>query len=239
MTEATRPPAAASRLGSILANPVVPSVYVWAATVGAPCLREGVSAPARAFAALAAACVALAALTLRLKPRFSRVVGVYAFVGCCIATWGFLGDALAPPRLDPIRGVLGGVGWLAFAFGWGAVRRPGTVPEDHPAVLRGRALPSRGTLISAAPVVMVIGLGAAVACLALGFRIDRPLHAVLGHAVALVAAVGMVVVTGRIASRRTGPTPRQTPRARVSHASASLALLSLVLVGGAFVWLLR
>jgi hypothetical protein len=165
-------------------------------------------------------------------------VGIYAFVGCCVLSWALLGaDRLAFGR-DPALGILGALGWAAFAFGWGAVRRLGSVPEEHPAALRGQPLPARAQLSPLALVASGVGALGAGACVYLAWHIERPSHALFGHLMALAAAAGLLEQSGRIAVRRPESVASSRPLARLEGAGLSLALLGLALAVGFVTWLL-
>jgi hypothetical protein len=219
-------------LGGVVSTPSVPSAYAWATTVAVPVLRAGAGWPAR-FAALAAlGCLVSAVSLLSVRPREARWLGIYGFVGCCVLSWALLGaERLAFVR-DPALGILGALGWAAFAFGWGAVRRLGSVPEEHPAALRGQPLPARAHLSSLALVASGIGGLGAGACVYLAWGIERPAHALFGHLVALAAAAGLLEQAGRIAVRRPDGASFARPKVRLESAGLSLALLGLVLAVG-------
>jgi hypothetical protein len=225
-------------LGALVSTPSVPSAYAWATTVAVPALRAGATWPARGLALGALACVILAVSLLPQRPRVARWLGIYGFVGCSVASWVLLGAERLAFARDPALGILGALGWAAFAFGWGAVRRIGTVPEEHPAALRGQPLPARAQLSPLALVASAIGALGAGACVVLAWRIERPAHALLGHLVALAAAAGLLAQAGRIASRRPDASSPASPTARLERAAFSLAMLGLALGVGLVTWLL-
>ncbi len=232
------PPLLGRSLGAILSTPSFPSLYAWAITVAAPALRAGTAWSARAAALLALGCLVAALALLRVQPRAARWIGIYAFIACCVACWVFLGVERLSFARDPALGLIGALGWGGFAFGWGAVRNLGTVPEEHPAALRGQPLPARAHLSSLSFVASGIGALGAGACLFLAWRIERPTHALFGHVVALAAAAGLLEQAGRIAVRR--PAEIQPARAglRFDKAGFSLALLGFMLALGVVTWLL-
>lgn len=225
------------RIGSLVSNPAVPSVYAWAATVGAPALLPSAGLAARISALVALACVGVAAFLLRRDDRAARAVGIYGFLASCVATWILLGPALLVRGVDPTRDTLGALGWAAFAFGWGAVRSLGSVPEEHPSALRGQSLPVRARLPGHAMVALVIGLAGAAACSLFAWRIDRPVHALFGHVVALAASAGLLSQAGRLAVRRADAAPARA-RLRMESAAFALSMLGLSLAVGLVTWLL-
>ncbi len=225
-------------LGGVVSTPSVPSAYAWATTVAVPVLRTGAGWSARLAALAALGCLVLAVSLLTARPRVARWVGISGFVGCCLLAWALLGaDRLTFVR-DPALGLLGALGWAAFAFGWGAVRRLGSVPEEHPAALRGQPLPARSQLSRLALVASAIGALGAGACVYLAWRVERPAHALFGHLVALAAAAGLLEQAGRLAVRRADSVSSGRPLARLEGAGLSLAMLGLALAAGLVTWLL-
>jgi hypothetical protein len=226
------------RLGAVVSNPAVPSLYVWAATVGVPVVRPGAGWGARLAAGLGLACIGGAVYLLARNPRLARVIGIYAFVGLCVLSWVLLGEERLFLSHDPARQVLGALGWAAFAFGWGAVRSLGSVPEEHPAALRGQPLQARARLPRHSSLALTIGLAGAALCLFLAWRIDRPAHAVLGHVVALAGSAGLLAQAGRLAARRSEGLAPAGVRTRVESAAFALSMLGITLAVGVVTWLL-
>ena len=226
-------------MAPLLANPTVPSLYAWAVTVAAPALDGRAGLGARACAILAfVACVA-AGFLVKKHPVWARRLGIHAFVGLCAATWLLIGpwgtSGIAPGSSLPL--VLGSLGWAAFAFGGGAVRQLGTIPEEHPAALGGPPLEARGTPSALAAAATVVALGGAGLCLTLPWRIERMPHAALGHLLGLAAAGALLVAAGRMAvePRRT-PTRSIPARRRIQGASVPLSLLGMLVLAGVAKW---
>lgn len=226
-----RPASMQRRAASLLAAPIFPSLYAWAATVAVPSLSPEVGLAARACAVLAlAACVA-AAVVLPRSSVWARRLGIYGFLAACVACWVLLGEQRAGG--SPVRAVLGSLGWAAFAFGWGAVRQLGSVPEEHPAALLGLSLPARRALPWRSPAALVVGLVGATLCLVLPWRIERMPHAALGHLLGLATAGALLIVSGRLAVAPEGAAPRWYPPARrLQNAAVPLGLLGIFLAAG-------
>jgi hypothetical protein len=215
------------------ANVLLPGVYAWAATVLYPALLHGVGGPAR-FVAFFAPVPLLVGLSLaHARPALARALALNAFVGSCLLTWILLGDLLAVDRLDPIRAALGGFGWVLFAFAWGASREPKRVPEDDPRALHGDALTPRGTLAPGASGVLTVALVGAALPLVLAWRVTRPPHALLAHAVAVAAAVALVSSGAEVATQRGKWAPIEPSSRRLASASVSLAALGVLIIVGA------
>src|SRR5690606_2999140 len=91
-------------------------------------------------------------------PRLGRVLGIHGFIGLAMATWVSArhdGIQLAP---EPLVAAFGALGWMIYAFGWGELRGPLTVPEDDPRVIPGAPLASRGALGRRATLAFSLGL---------------------------------------------------------------------------------
>lgn len=240
--EAVEGPAAVQdlgrRLGAVVSNPAVPSLYVWAATVGVPAVRPGAPWGARLAAVSALACIAAASYLLRSDARLARIIGIYGFVALCVLSWVLLGEERLSLLRDPARDVLGALGWAAFAFGWGAVRSLGSVPEEHPAALRGQPLMARARLPRHSALALALGLTGAALCTLLAWRIDRPAHAVFGHVVALAASAGLLAQAGRLAARRSEGTAPASVRVRLEGATFALSMLGITVAVGVISWVL-
>jgi hypothetical protein len=164
-----------------------------------------------------------------------RAVGVLGFVALSMLTWLLLGPQVGIDRLGPFQAALGGLGWVAFAFGWGSLRELGSVPEEHPNVLSGSPLLARGRLPAHALVVVVTSVLGALTCLALAWRVDRAEHAMLAHGCAIGCAIALLAAGARLAVSRSDDTAPRSPTRRLSAASRPLAGLVLLLAAG-LVW---
>lgn len=142
-----------------------------------------------------------------------------------------------PLGADPLHATFGALGWMLYAFGWGELRGPGTVPEDDPHVLPGAPLAARSDLPRSVGLVLGCGIAAALALVYLAFRVTRPAHGVMAHAVALVAGLFLVGGAARVALDRV---PRTLPSRseRIAAAAPTLAALLILLGLGALVWVL-
>jgi hypothetical protein len=167
-------------------------------------------------------------------PVIGRTVAMIGFLGFCAATWLLLDSQLHVANLEPIRAGLGALGWLIFALSWGAVRQPGSKPEDDPRFVREaemlvprRALP-RATLVAFAVTVMC-----AFAPWLAAWVVARREHALLAHAVGLGSAMwilgGGAQIAVSLGVQRTWP----HPRARIAAALVPLAWACALLAVGA------
>jgi hypothetical protein len=218
-------------------NMLLPGAYAWLTTVALPATQRGVSGTARvaAFAALLA--LLSGPLVALSRPRLGRAIGVLLFVALCTLTWALLGPAIGIERLEPVRALLGTVGWILFALGWGSVRETGSIPEEDPNALPGPPLPVRKRLPRGSMAILAVGMAGGLPALYFAWRVTRPDHALLGHAVAVIAAIALVASGARIAVDRAGYRPPSSPAERINAAARPLGALALLL-GLGFVWLL-
>ena len=233
MTDAIR--AQRRRLFLSEVSRVVPGLYGWLATVLTPVLPRGASLWARAFAALAlGVLVASFVLTAR-RPRLARVLGVYAFVGCCFGAWACLGPLLRTDQLDAVRGALGAVGFLLHALAWGAVPRdPDADALDN--LVPGAPLSPRHKPVRVAGVVLGVGIAVGLAPVALAFGVERQSAALLAHSAALGCAVLLIGASTDVALRVGKPHQFPAWRSRAARAIWPLGVLTLA-VGVGLIWL--
>jgi len=216
---------------------LLPGLYAWLTTVGLPALQRGSPGTARLTAGLGlVALIAGPFLTPR-WPRIGRSLGIFGFVGLSVVTWTLLGPAVTVGRLEPIRAALGSVGWALFALGWGSMRELGTVPEDDPNAIAGPLLVPRAKPPSASQVFLWVGVIGSLPPLYLAWRVTRPDHALLAHAMAVLSAIALVFSAARIGVDRGAYRVSSSARQRLNAAVRPLGALALAL-GVGFVWLL-
>lgn len=219
-------------------NLFVSGIYAWLATVAIPAWTSGHFA-ARVFALLALVLLSGGLATLGRHPAIGRATVLVGFVGASAATWLLVERELDVQQLEPVRAASGAVGWMLFAFGWGAVRNVGSIPENDPRVIRGELLTARQTPTRSTYVVFSLSLLGALAPWLLAWRVTRPEHALLAHAAGLACAIAMVSVGAELAVRRGRRRVAARPAERVDAASTSLLILTLLTLFGVAVWLLR
>jgi hypothetical protein len=199
----------------------IPGGYAWIVTVAWPVMGQKAVPWARTFAVVALLALAAAATLVGSRHRQWSAVAVGAFVTASAMVWLLVGSDA------PTLGLLGSIGWAAFAIGW--VRASGTreLGTEPPAV--ALELAPRRVIAWPARVVLLVGvLGAAVPSF-LAWRIDGRERALLGHAVALLAALqtlsmvsGMTLTLGQ---------DTESPRVSWPLGFRCLVLAGLVAVG--------
>jgi hypothetical protein len=179
----------------------------------------------------------------RRSQRLARHLGLSAFSVLALGAW--LSAALGPglPRFDGYRAVLGALAWglyaLSWSHPWGRPEGEMRSVEPRPAspLEPRRRLPRSTTLIAA------VGVVSALSCLGLGWRVYDPDRAVLGHTLAVAAAIGLLgaasslaLVSGQLPEHeptngrgRAGGLPRAFFRSLVALLVLALAAAALAL----------
>jgi hypothetical protein len=238
----------------------------WIATLSSPILLTGVyawgtsAAPAamlslrqlaeaglhpRPLLALLGASLALLALPLGVwleqrRSNLAPLIGIWGFLAAMTLAWLTSPLAVDAARIDPLRGVLASGGFVLYALAWGVpdvLRR--LVPEDDPRADTSTPLEARGQLHASARLVAALGVLTALALTFFAWRLRDTPRALFGHSLAALLSVLVISAASEIAvSRKTQALPG--PWARLRRASASLALLALLVgLAAAARWLLR
>jgi hypothetical protein len=223
---------------TVRVNLFVSGLYAWLATVGAPTIGRG-DLGAHLSAAGALILLVGGLLVAPRFPRVGRAVTMGGFVGLSVLTWVLLGDLLEVNQLEPVRAASGALGWVLFAFGWGAVRNVHSVPENDPRVIAGQPLAPRRALPPTTYVVFGLALLGALAPWLLAWRVTRPEHALFAHATALLCAIAMVSVGAQVSVQRGRRWLPPRPSDRFNAASTALAAMVLVAVLGVAAWWVR
>jgi hypothetical protein len=223
--------------GSGFLDLVAPGLYVWALTVAWPAAQRLAPVEARLFAVAALLALLAGALMRRFWPFAARVAALWLFVGCSVGAWTLLARALAPAHLDPVHGLLGSVGWAAFAIVWGGDR---ATRERTPAPTLSPPWPEARRHTA---VIMAVVATAAAIPVALAWWVENNERALLAHAVSLAAGIALLACAVDLASpvpRDAGPRPPvERPRRRLANAAWPLATLAALALAGALFALLR
>ncbi len=222
---------------TVRTNLFVSGAFAWLATVAAPTLGSGWLPMLSASAALISLVGGL--LIAPRLPKAGRLVTMAGFLGFSTVTWVLLGSTLDVGRLEPVRAAAGAVGWMLFAFGWGAVRNVRSVPENDPRVIRSEPLTPRRSLPLVTHVVFAIASVGAMVPWLLAWRVTRPEHALLAHGAGLLCAIAMVSAGAQISVQRGQRVRLPGPAARLNAASSALSGLVVVAVLGVVIWLVR
>ncbi len=220
-----------SRFG-VSAQTLVPGVYAWAVTVGAPAFGRGAPLVARAPALAALAIlVAGAAAEHRWGPRV-RAAFTWGFVLASAVAWGAAPSLLAAMRADPVRGGAGVLGWGLFAFASSApVPRPASSPADPPAPddlrLTARRPLARGDAVAVGAACIL-----AAALQLVGWRAAGVERELLVRFVALAAGIAVVGAAAEAIVARHAVRTVATRRALLQRALRPVLVLGALLVAG-------
>lgn len=219
-------------------NVLLPGLYAWLSTVARPAVSSQATLAIRSAAVCAALTLLLSPLLSARYPRLGRALGVHGFVGCSVLTWALLRHAGVAFGGQALEAAFGAVGWTLYAFGWGELSARRRVPEADPHVLSGAPLLPKNTWSRSAEVILGLGVFGAAVVLVLAFRVPRPSHAVMAHALALLLALLSISAASRVALERT---PRRfgSSAERVSSAATAISLLLIALALGALYWMLE
>jgi hypothetical protein len=228
---------AASLAGTGLFDLLAPGLYAWGITVAWPASQRLVPLSVRLLASAALAALVLGAVFTRWWPVAARIVGVWLFVATSVATWIALARAVDPSHLDPVHGLLGSVGWAAFAVVWGGERLPAESAEP-PARAAPWPVSWRRTMI----IMALVAVTASVP-ITLAWWVQSLERSLLAHSVSLAAGIALLAKGADLAappSRESGPPPpADRPKRRIAGAAVPLVTLVGLAVAGALVLLLR
>jgi len=209
--------------------------YAWSVSVAPVAWQRGAPASAKLAAILAAASLLAGIVLERVSPpppggARIRPVVMWVFVLACAIVWLAVPEALEPARMNGTRGLASVIGWALFAH---ACAAPAVAPAPEARVepgLVGRARISRfdGAAIVAAAI-------AALLLQVVGWSQAITERAVLLRVVTLACGLALVGGAATIASER--HRVRRGGRAARAPVAWLAALVVLLVVGGAWVWL--
>lgn len=218
-------------------------VYAWSITV-APAFSlvlrlfdvEAKTGPgswlAVPFAALALVPVIVGAALRRKGAAVAPIVGVWGFLACSLLSWLFAPGFIDVAHLDPTRGFLGSMGFALYALAWGTPRTTfRRAPEEDPRADLSAKLDARDRLPKTSLFVASVGVVTAAGLVYLAFRPTEGPRSLVAHGLAGALSVAALGASATIAVAR----PRYvaaTPKIRLSRATTSILLLTLLLGGG-------
>lgn len=219
-------------------NVLLPGLYAWLSTVARPVTSSQATTSSRAAAVCALILLLLGPLLSTRAPRVSRALGVHGFVGCSVLTWALLRQAGVPFGGQALEAAFGAVGWTLYAFGWGELSARRRVPEADPHVLAGAPLVPKHAWSRSAEVILGLGVLGAALVLVLAFRVARPSHSVMAHALALLLGLLTISSATRVALER-APRRLGSGSERLNVAATAISLLLIGLALGALYWMLE
>jgi hypothetical protein len=217
-------------------NLLVSGGAAWLLTVAAPVLDNECGIAPRIAAAAALLCLLGGVAVSSRWPRVGRLLSMLGFIAMSALTWGLLGDLLNRERLQPLRAAVGGVAWLTFALGWGAVRQPGAVPENDPHVIQAVALEPRSEVPGITYATVVVSTLAALVPWLLAWRAQDRDHALFAHAIGLGAAMWLISAGADTAVALGARRRWLPPGLRLQQVSGFLGTVTLLALAGVVYW---
>lgn len=210
------------------------AALAWALAVAPAVFSRGGGTAAKTFGVTALLCGVAGPFLVPLGRRLSRHVGISAFLAFDVAAWLVARAAVDAQRLEPLRAGLGALAFGVWSLAWGDVfRGPG---RDMPA-MEGLPLPARNRLPALAVPLATVSVLAALAVVALAWRVADPSRALAAHAAAIAAGVALISAGATLAIAR-GARPGGSSRLP-SDARRSLAILLVVALVGVVALALR
>lgn len=236
------------------AQAAIPGLYAWAVTVAPLAWGRGGSWAGKAASLAGVLALVTAPLAERAVERAAdragaerddrppgrwsgaspgragaRLWSVWGFVASSSLVWVLMPGALSSARFDPVRGVLGVIGWALFAF---ASAGP-SLERDQEASSRsvaGQTLRPRSEVPRGDIVYVLAGVVLALAMQAVGWGIAVPERAVLVRLVTVTCGIAVLGATTSIALARHGPRLAASRSLRLRRALPWVVLLALLLV---------
>jgi hypothetical protein len=210
------------------AQAVLAAAYAWGITVAPAAWSRG--APAIAKVVAVASLVTLGAVLA--EPRFgkrARRVGLWGFVVGSAVVWSTVPGALAPLRVDTLRGVAGALGWALLGF---TLAAPARLPSEG-ARTASRALPPRQVLARGDAAFLVAGVLLAAGLQVMGWRVSSVERSLLVRLVIIASSMALVATSAELALVRHKRTSEVPARVRLRAAMLSLVALGFLALVGA------
>ncbi len=169
---------------------VVPGAYAWAVTVAPVGWTAGAPVPAALATAVGLAALFAGPVLERRAPTAGRAGLGWGLVAAAATTWAFAPEA-SVDAFDAARGISGMFGWALFAFAVASPARQATVTQDIALLPRRKA----GRLDA---VILLVGLGLAIALEIPGWRATPRDRALLVRLVAVAGGLGLVTTASAI-----------------------------------------
>jgi len=220
----------AERLASLgpSSQAAIPGLYAWAVTVASCGLARGVPWQTRILVVLGPLALVAAIAIDRDRPHVARNVSLWGLVGSSLLVWALVPAAVGPSRFDAVRGVMGMLGWGAFAFTLAAPAFPRREADDARVIERGR-LPPRQRSARWRGVILVAGVAFAAALQAIGWEALPRERALLVRLYTLLAGMAVLGVFAEIAVAGQVGRSRKVHRGAYGWAAVALVVGGLAL----------
>jgi hypothetical protein len=237
----------------------IPGLYAWAITVAPAAWSRGAGVAPKVAAAFGLVALTTAPLvegglfgrarrdadgsdaTQAARPFALRGVGaaalarawsIWGFVLSSALVWALSPGALSAARPDGVQGALGMVGWALFAFASAgpALRAE---PDASSRIVAGTPLKPRSELPRGDGVYVAVGVVAALALQAIGWKIASPERAVLVRLVTVTCGIAVLAATTSIGLARHAARVPAPPTLRLRRGLPWVAFLTLAVGAGA------
>jgi hypothetical protein len=231
-----RSPGLLARFGGLgaTAQAMVPCVYAWAVSVAPAAFVRGAPTASKGAAVLGVLLVGLAPLLEARAPSVARIVSIWGLVTTSLVVWVLAPGAWTKPASpDPLRGVLGMLGWGLFALATASPALPRPRSAGGAGLSLSRHLKPRADSGNVDAVILAAGLLLAALPQAVGWRADVPERAVLVRLAGLSASVLIVGAASSLVVLRHTPHRTLSAGRRAKRAALPLALFGLWVAAGA------
>lgn len=162
-----------------------------------------------------------------------RSLSFWSFVLSSAAVWAFAPSSFATAKFDGLRGALGVVGWLLYAFAWAGPSLDPSTLDAAPAVPLSPLAPEAARTSRMDDVGLAFGLLLSLGLQVVGWSVTSPERAVLVRIVTVASGIALFSTTATVLLARRVPRVHAAPAVRLRRALPWMFLLALFGVAGA------
>lgn len=162
-----------------------------------------------------------------------RSLSFWSFVLSSAAVWALAPSSFATAKFDGLRGALGVVGWLLYAFAWAGPSLDPSTLDAAPAVPLSPLAPEAARTSRMDDVGLAFGLLLSLGLQVIGWSVTSPERAVLVRIVTVASGIALFSTTATVLLARRVPRVHAAPAVRLRRALPWMFLLALFGVTGA------
>lgn len=162
-----------------------------------------------------------------------RSLSFWSFVLSSAAVWALAPSSFATAKFDGLRGALGVVGWLLYAFAWAGPSLDPSTLDAAPAVPLSPLAPEAARTSRMDDVGLAFGLLLSLGLQVVGWSVTSPERAVLVRIVTVASGIALFSTTATVLLARRVPRVHAAPAVRLRRALPWMFLLALFGVTGA------
>ncbi len=162
-----------------------------------------------------------------------RSLSFWSFVLSSAAVWALAPSSFATAKFDGLRGALGVVGWLLYAFAWAGPSLDPSTLDAAPAVPLSPLAPEATRTSRMDDVGLAFGLLLSLGLQVVGWSVTSPERAVLVRIVTVASGIALFSTTATVLLARRVPRVHAAPAVRLRRALPWMFLLALFGVTGA------